>query len=140
MEEISGRVRTTVEVENVGVNGENVGLSGENVGVNEGNVGVNEGNVGLSGGNVGLSEENVGLNGMQEKIILFLTNDVKVTQKQIAEKLSVNEKTIERNMIKLKELGLIERFGSKKFGEWKILQKIEHKNVFYAANGDKRIG
>jgi predicted HTH transcriptional regulator len=126
MKEISGRVRTTVEVENVGLNDENVGvnvgLNDENVGLNDENVGLNDENVGLNDENVGLNDENVGVNEMQEKIIFILTNHIKITQKQIAEKLNVNEKTIERNIKKLKQLGFIERFGSKKFGEWKILQ------------------
>jgi ATP-dependent DNA helicase RecG len=112
MEEISGRVRTTVEVENVGVNEENVGVNEENVGVNEENVGVN-------GGNVGLNE-------IQEKIMLLLAKDVKITLKIMAEKLNITEKTIERNIKKLRAIGLIERVGSDKSGEWKILQKIEH--------------
>ena len=44
-----------------------------------------------------------------------------VTAKELAEKLSVNEKTIKRALIKLKELGIIERIGADKNGHWVVI-------------------
>jgi ATP-dependent DNA helicase RecG len=60
---------------------------------------------------------------MQEKIMLLLAKDVKITQKIMAEKLNITEKTIERNIKKLRAVGFIERVGSDKSGEWKILSQ-----------------
>jgi len=73
--------------------------------------------VGVNVGDVGV---NVGVNEIQDKIIRLLSDDNKITLKKMSEILEVNEKTIERNIKKLKELGLVERVGSDKTGEWKV--------------------
>lgn len=71
-------------------------------------------NVGLD---VGL---NVGLNEIQNKILKLISNNKNVTQKEISEELNTTKRTIERNIMILKEMHLIERIGSRKSGYWKI--------------------
>jgi len=39
---------------------------------------------------------------------------------EMAEKLNVSKRTIEREVKQLRETGRIERIGSKRFGYWKI--------------------
>jgi ATP-dependent DNA helicase RecG len=127
MEEIAGRVKTIVEVDVVGVNVTNdvtnVGISEENVT----NVGVNVTN---NVTNVGVSEENVGVNVTNdvtnriEEIFNLIVENNQITASKIAEVLAVTKRTVLRDIEKLKELGLIERIGSRKFGEWKILKEM----------------
>lgn len=75
-------------------------------------------NVGLDVGlDVGL---NVGLNEIQNKILKLISNNENVTQKEISEELNTTKRTIERNIMILKEMHLIERIGSRKSGYWKI--------------------
>lgn len=51
-------------------------------------------------------------------IIKYLPN---ITQKELAQKLDLTEKTIKRNIATLKEKRFIERVGSNKKGYWKVL-------------------
>lgn len=45
----------------------------------------------------------------------------KVTQISIANQLKISEKTVKRNISKLKEKGIVERIGADKNGYWKII-------------------
>ena len=56
----------------------------------------------------------------EKQIIYLMSNNPNITQKQLAEKLNVTEKTIKRNTLKLKEKGILVRIGSDKNGYWKI--------------------
>ena len=53
----------------------------------------------------------------------------KVTQISIANQLKISEKTVKRNIAKLKEKGIIERIGADKNGYWRIIQLIEKGEV-----------
>lgn len=64
--------------------------------------------------------DNVGLNEIQNKILKLISNNKNVTQKEISEELNTTKRTIERNIMILKEMNLIERIGSRKSGYWKI--------------------
>ena len=44
-----------------------------------------------------------------------------ITQQQMADKLQVNRKTIQRGLNSLKEKNIIERIGSDRKGSWRIL-------------------
>lgn len=80
-------------------------------------------NVGL---NVGLNVDlNVGLNEIQNKILKLISNNKNITQKEISVELNTTKRTIERNMMILKEMNLIERIGSRKSGYWKVVGRIE---------------
>ena len=56
-----------------------------------------------------------------EKIIEFIENKKNITISVLADKLSVNEKTIKRDIEKLKTQHRLKRVGSDKSGYWKIL-------------------
>ncbi len=64
--------------------------------------------------------DNVGLNEIQNKILKLISNNKNVAQKEISEELNTTKRTIERNIMILKEMHLIERIGSRKSGYWKI--------------------
>ncbi len=74
------------------------------------------------GVNVGV---NVGvkLSSTEQKIINLIKDDSQITTSILAEKIGVTERTIERNIQKLKEKNMIFRVGSDKAGEWVIKQK-----------------
>ena len=63
---------------------------------------------------------NVPLNLIEQKIIEILRTNSSTTQKELAEKIGVTDKTIKRDINKLKEKGIIERIGARKNGYWKI--------------------
>ncbi len=88
---------------NVGVNAEKFPLdSGVNSGVNSG----------------------VKITEIQKSILLVIGKNNTVTQAKIAQKLSKPVRTIENNMKKLKEKGILSRIGSDKAGRWEINQNI----------------
>jgi Fic family protein len=64
--------------------------------------------------------KNVPIN-RQEKIIAIIQDDNSVTIEQLAHVCGVSDKTIKRDISKLKEKGLLEREGSLKSGHWKII-------------------
>lgn len=55
-----------------------------------------------------------------EKILLFVSEKKDVTIAELSEKIGVTERTIERNIQKLKKEGKLKRVGGAKGGEWKI--------------------
>ena len=57
----------------------------------------------------------------EQKTLDLLKADGKLTHSDLSEKISVDERTIRRGLKKLKENGLIERIGSDKLGEWKVI-------------------
>lgn len=61
-------------------------------------------NINSVGLNVNL---NVGLNVMQNKILKLIANNKNITQKEISVELNTTKRTIERNMMILKEMDLI---------------------------------
>ena len=56
----------------------------------------------------------------QEKIILEIKRNTKITQKQLSEIVGINEKNVRNNIAKLKQKGVLQRMGSPKGGHWKI--------------------
>lgn len=68
--------------------------------------------------------KNVPIN-RQDKILKIIQDDSSVTINQLAQICEVSDKTIKRDIAKLKEKGLIERQGSLKSGSWKLLKEKE---------------
>ena len=63
----------------------------------------------------------VGLgDGLKEEIIRMLSENPKLTMAEIAEKLNVTKRTIERIVKNLREKGVIERKGGKRYGYWEV--------------------
>lgn len=58
---------------------------------------------------------------LDETVILSLIKqNSKITQNQIAEKMSKSERTVKRIIASLQEKGYIERIGGKRFGYWQV--------------------
>ena len=71
--------------------------------------------------NVGLNVRlNVGLNEIQVRILELIKENKNMTQKEMAEKIGISSRTIERNIKNLKKNEILEKIGSKKNGYWKI--------------------
>ena len=73
-------------------------------------------NIGL---NVGL---NVGLNKTEKKVIQLLIELPSLTSIELAEKIGVTKRTIERALKSLQEKNIIERIGSKRDGNWIVIK------------------
>ena len=77
-------------------------------------------NVGSNVGNdVG---SDVGIN-VEEKILLLLKDNPKMTAKQLAEILQLSGRQIERIIAVLKSEGKLERIGTNRSGNWKVVGK-----------------
>ena len=96
-----------------GVNEEKFSINEEKFGINEEEFGINEEKFGING-------EKFGVN--QEKILSLIDKNPAITANEIADKLGITERAIEKNLAKLKEMNIICRIGSRKTGEWKILK------------------
>ena len=65
--------------------------------------------------------KDVGLEvGLAEKIIELISDNSEIKMSEMAEKLEVTTRTIEREMKKLRESGCVKRVGGKRYGNWKI--------------------
>ena len=69
--------------------------------------------------NVGL---NVGLNKTEKKVIRYLLDDESYSAEEVAKKVDVTKRTIERAFSSLQNKGLIERIGSKRDGVWHVIK------------------
>ena len=65
--------------------------------------------------------KNVGLEvGLADKIIDLILEDSEIKMSEMAEKLEVTTRTIEREMKKLRESGRVIRVGGKRYGHWEV--------------------
>jgi predicted HTH transcriptional regulator len=55
-----------------------------------------------------------------DKILSLIADNSSITINQLAQACEVSDKTIKRDISKLKEQGLLERQGSLKSGSWKL--------------------
>ncbi len=67
--------------------------------------------------NVGI---NVGINEVQTKILALIRENPSVTIPELAEKVGIVNRSVERNLKFLKDNGIIEREGTKKKGKWLV--------------------
>ena len=58
-----------------------------------------------------------------DKILSLIADNNSITINQLAQVCEVSDKTIKRDITKLKERGLLERHGSLKSGSWKLLKQ-----------------
>ena len=65
---------------------------------------------------------NAPVNDRQIRIINDIQKNKNITQAELANKHNVNEKTIKRDLKKLKDLNLIKRVGPDKTGYWQIIK------------------
>ena len=65
--------------------------------------------------------KDVGLEvGLAEKILDLILDDSEIKMSEMAEKLAVTTRTIEREMKKLRESGRVVRVGGKRYGHWEV--------------------
>ena len=65
--------------------------------------------------------KNVGLEvGLTEKIIELISDNSEIKMSEMAEKLEVTTRTIEREMKKMRESGRVIRVGGKRYGHWEV--------------------
>lgn len=64
--------------------------------------------------------ENVGLNKTEKKVISLLIEDSEYTSDELAAKIGVTKRTIERAFISLQNKKVIKRIGSKRDGSWSV--------------------
>ena len=82
----------------------------------------NGGNAGLNGGNGGLNDGNGGLKPSEKKVLDLILESPDDKAEEMATKLSLGKRTVERALSRLRELGMIERIGSKRDGRWIIIK------------------
>ena len=78
-------------------------------------------NVGI---NVGV---NVGLNATEKKMLEILLDNPDKTAESMATSLGVTKRTIERNLKKLQEKGILVRSGSRKTGKWIVIKWLSER-------------
>ena len=114
VEATAEKVPVNVPVKDDVSGGINGGINTEekkNVGDNVGDVGVNVGvNVGVK-----ITES-------QSRILDLIINNPLITHKEMAQILSITERTAERSTKILRDLKIIKREGSDKTGKWVILK------------------
>jgi len=78
-------------------------------------------NVGKDVGN-NVGNKNIKISKTQEKIIMEISKNNNLTQKELAKILKVNERTIQRNTVILQEKGLLKRIGPAFGGHWEVIK------------------
>ncbi len=75
----------------------------------------------------GVTVENSGVNGgvssLQKRILDLIGQNAHITAAEIADQTGTPRRTVENNLKKLKERGVISRVGSDKTGNWVILRR-----------------
>lgn len=83
-------------------------------------------NVGENAGEMSVKNSVIKLNQTAQKILQILQNNSTATIAELSIQLEVNTRTIERNLKRLQEQGLLARLGSKtKAGYWQVINKVE---------------
>lgn len=65
---------------------------------------------------------NVGLNKTEKKVVALLIEDSAYTSEELAEKIGLTKRTIERTFVSLQKKKVIERVGSKRDGRWIVIK------------------
>ncbi len=68
-------------------------------------------------------QENVQEKSREDKIVTLIAENNKISIKEIAEKLGVTPKTIQRDLDKMKDKNIISRIGADKGGCWEIVKR-----------------
>lgn len=65
---------------------------------------------------------NVGLNKTEKKVVSLLIENSSYTSEELAEKIGLTKRTIERAFRPLQNKKVIERIGSKRDGRWIVIK------------------
>jgi predicted HTH transcriptional regulator len=68
------------------------------------------------------SKVTVNLTEVQQNIVNAIKQNQFVSQTEIAKELSLARETVNRNMKKLQEKGIIKRIGADKNGHWEVIE------------------
>ena len=70
------------------------------------------------------SEQSQGkeLNDTQKKILNLLSDNMRLSATKMAEQLRISSRSVEKNIRKLKEYGILIRHGSPKNGYWEVIE------------------
>ncbi|MCD6457127.1 MAG: putative DNA binding domain-containing protein [Methanophagales archaeon] len=60
----------------------------------------------------------------QLKIILLILEDEKITKNKMSEILNISDTAVDKNILKLKNLGIIKRVGPAKGGHWEVKEQV----------------
>ena len=96
-------------------------LEDESCGVNDKSCGVNDKSCGVNDKSCGVNEQNGGVNEIQQKILDLIKENQHISVKEIAQKVEKPPRTAEYHLKRLKDKGIIERFGSDKTGGYRII-------------------
>ncbi len=58
----------------------------------------------------------------QLKIVLLILEDEKITKNRMSEILNIRNTAVDKNILKLKNLGIIKRVGPAKGGHWEVIE------------------
>ncbi len=86
----------------------------------EGNGSVKSSGIGLAGGLAGGLVD--GLVESQRQILLLIVENPRISKREMAERIGISTTAIDKNIIALKEKGLLQRIGSDKAGHWALLE------------------
>jgi predicted HTH transcriptional regulator len=78
-------------------------------------------NGGKTGGKVGGDVALIEMTDIQKSIIDLIGADASISIDQMAVKLTVKKRTLEREIAKMKQKGYISRTGSPRSGKWEII-------------------
>ena len=59
----------------------------------------------------------------QLKIVLLISEDEKISKNRMSEILNISDTAVDKNILKLKNLGIIKRVGPAKGGHWEVVEK-----------------
>jgi predicted HTH transcriptional regulator len=62
------------------------------------------------------------VNGIQDRLLLLISENGKLSQKEMALRLGENYNTVKYYILQMKEKGIIERVGTSQKGHWKVLK------------------
>lgn len=72
--------------------------------------------------NSSVKSDNPMLSSTQQNILSLIEKNHRTTALQIANELAVSIRTVEKNIKKLRETGILKRYGSARSGYWEIIQ------------------
>lgn len=72
--------------------------------------------------------DNIELNATQCRIVELLAEDSRMTGAALAKQIGISKRSIESNIQKLKELGVLIRHGSSKGGYWEVIREFSNRN------------
>jgi len=58
----------------------------------------------------------------QLKIVLLILEDEKISKNRMSKILNISNTAVDKNILKLKNLGIIKRFGPAKGGHWEVIE------------------